>query len=567
MSKEMDELKKRLNINKLNEKDRKQLYDKFVEKGGKVVKGSKKSQKSVIIDREKQKEYLKDIEKHRKKVREKKELEKTEKQSISQRLKEESKRPGFILKLRGAFSGVINFFNGCITEKTFSMIKNVLQDCFVSLSYVGSKLLHPKVGGIAKVKRDMLKKSPFSYEFLVRLENLYDESTFNKILLPYEKNSNVKLKPYQVKDSIQKLFRKLFLYYSYEKSIIESVTDGLELNSKLNNFSKEFIEEILYKTKSSLKIMYSNNVFNKMFVLYMLSTNNFFTLSDFSGIMNALNIKIDEIGSIAEKEKKELDTSYYKKFGSKIKENIGSEEEEENEDKNNITEESEENTETENLDEEDNIPEDYAEGKRLFDNLDFSINKGNDPSNKKRFFKSDDKMLYTIVSYEYFDREFSFLLNSSRVSYSVDYVDGKKIDIRNRISQIYINLTSCRELMDEYIKVIEEIYKIENDNTIPITQKYNRMNRYQINQTKISYDLRKRLLENYSELAKLLDYSIEYSMIINSEERLSFDKIDGKRDLEGKTHIEAAKLALSYLNFLSFMLEKGMLSGPSPTIS
>jgi hypothetical protein len=175
-------------------------------------------------------------------------------------------------------------------------------------------------------------------------------------------------------------------------------------------------------------------------------------------------------------------------------------------------------------------------------------------------------MFYTIKAFDFFDKEFSILLTQNKISYSVDFLEGKKIDLRNKLSQIYINLNACRDSMEEYIKTLEQIYNIESDGKVGLNKRFSLINNHQLRQTKISLEVRNKLLENMIELAKLLDFSIEKDSIIDKDSILFFDQIDGNRVLEGKSNIEAVKIGASYVRFVAYMLEKGFLSGTSPTI-
>lgn len=571
MSSESDGLKKRLKIDRMNEKDRKKLFQQFIEKGGKVVESKHHKGDDDFLNKEKQKEYLRYIEEHRKRMEKKRQEKKKKSQKVDpqKKLKSEvEKTEGFFLRIKGAFSGVINLFNGSLTDKSYDLLRNVIQDCFINLSYVGAHLLHPKVGGIKKVRRELMKRSPLSYEFLVRMENMYIESEFNTILTPYEENRSVNIRPKKYKHIFRNIFRKIFLFYTNENRIIESVMDGLELASKTRNLSRKFIEDMLIKTKSSLKLLYSTKVFNKMFTLYCISWGESLSLTDFKRIMDSLDIDINEIGKIAEKTKAEIDALYKRSAGSKIMENLEEESNDEDFEVEEQEHEHEENPdeEQENKEEqEEELSEEFLKGKEIFNGLNFKI-PGKDSNSRKRFFKNNDKMLYTTVAFNFFDREFSFLLTSNKISYAVDYVDGKKIDLRNGIAEVYTNLNLCKDLVDEYMKIIEEIYKIENDNTIAITQKYNIMHKHQIRQTKISYDMRKRFLENLKELERLLEYSISYELILNKNDKLFFDRIDGNRYLEGKSNFKAVKICLSFVKFLIYLLESEYLSGHNPTI-
>ncbi len=562
--KDMDELKNRLKINEMNDRDRSELYKKFVEKGGKVVDEKNKS-KNLILDKDKQKDYLRKIEERRKRLDAKydaKSNEKYEKAQQNKKVKNEYqsiKTPLLILRIVGRFYGVTHLFSGLITRKTYEMIKNVLQDCFINLSYVGANLLNPKVIGPRRFKFGMMKRSPLSYEFIVRLSNLYNEDDFNTIIKFYEKETDGKVKPKDIKNKITNIFRKLFILYSNENRIIEAVTDGLEFNSKSQNLTKSFIEEILIRTKSSLKIIYSSKVFYKMFILYCLSSETLYRITNTTNILESLGLDINEIGTIAEQTKREINEYFKKSLGSKIKENIEGEGENKEDNEGNI----EENDKEE--DKENEISEDLILGKEIFDSLNFSI-PDEDSTSKKRFFKPEDKMLYTSVAFDKFDKEFSFLLTTNKISYTVDYVQGKKFDLKNGLNKVYITFNTCKDQIDEYYKIIAEIHKIEKDTSVSITKKYNLMHNNQIRQNKISNDIRKKLLDGFKTLAELLQYSLENDLIVNSKEKLRFDRIDGKRFLENKTYEEAVNYALSFSKFMAYQLESGFLAGHNPMI-
>ena len=75
----IDDVKRRLNIDEMDSDTRNQMFNKFIDGGGEVIK-ERRQRASVDFDRDKQKEFSSAMKKHRKEMDDKAKAEKQKKQ-------------------------------------------------------------------------------------------------------------------------------------------------------------------------------------------------------------------------------------------------------------------------------------------------------------------------------------------------------------------------------------------------------------------------------------------------------------------------------------------------------
>ena len=139
--------------------------------------------------------------------------------------------------------------------------------------------------------------------------------------------------------------------------------------------------------------------------------------------------------------------------------------------------------------------------------------------------------------------------------------------MRRIISDTQYRLNGILERVNEYIKVIREIRKLDNDNFMSVHERSSRSNQYSIQRSQISRTMRKESREFYEEFSKkfLLMVSDKDGRIIrNADAVLEFDKkIDGEKFTDGKKVIEAVEDAYFFCSALNFLLLDGDLGGVS----
>ncbi len=195
------------------------------------------------------------------------------------------------------------------------------------------------------------------------------------------------------------------------------------------------------------------------------------------------------------------------------------------------------------------------------------LNSYREKKDVRALFSIKDKVFLTNCLIDFFDKEFSYIFSSNKVDFNVILVNGNRLDMRRDLSDTQYRLNGILERVNEYIKVIREIRKLDNDNFMSVHERSSRSNQYSIQRSQISRTMRKESREFYEEFSKkfLLMVSDKDGRIIrNADAVLEFDKkIDGEKFTDGKKVIEAVEDAYFFCSALNFLLLDGDLGGVS----
>ena len=149
---------------------------------------------------------------------------------------------------------------------------------------------------------------------------------------------------------------------------------------------------------------------------------------------------------------------------------------------------------------------------------------------------------------------------------NIAFLDGKRSDMKRELLDSYYKLSHILENVNEYLKIIKEIKKMENDALVSLQERSSRSNQYSLQRSQLSRSMRKEAREFFEEFSKkilfiLSDYQRGGKIIVNASQVLEFDKkIDGERYADGKKTIEVIEDAYNFSSTAHFLLSEGDLS-------
>jgi hypothetical protein len=190
----------------------------------------------------------------------------------------------------------------------------------------------------------------------------------------------------------------------------------------------------------------------------------------------------------------------------------------------------------------------------------------NDIHDIRSLFPIRDRVFITLCLIEFFDREFSFIFNSNKVGLNIAFVESKRIDMKRDLLSTYYKINHIIEKVTEYLRIIKEIKKLENDSFVGFQERTTRSNQYSLQRSQVSRMMRKEAREFFEEFSKkflmvICDYQGEGKIIENPDEVLAFDKkIDGSRYADGKKVTEMIEDAYNFCCSSYFLLAEGDLS-------
>ena len=569
MTHDIYKIREKIGINYLDPEQRKKLFEEFVKHGGQVIDESKRPRGVIARKFVGTKGESAVVKEHKTTVSEKESEEKrtpsypktTISKSYERDLKYSSKQPKstqtkkkyrlsdrIILYYKGFRNGVIGLNVTALTKNFIEFIENDCTNSLIDLNMAIICFLQDKTS----IKQEIIRLSRGSnstfYEFIVRLSYLYDEKEFNTI----KKILSSRKIPDQKYLYLFKIFFKRFYILAQNTSISKLyIENALEIYKKKNRTDPEIITKMKAHLKACINLLFYD-FFPKLHILLCLIAKRYYplysqSLDDFLEMTEK-----DRIGYITKIEKKRM-TEMLKKRKKLM------------EKRREIEEMAGPSKQEESIE----PPRHVQRGFNLINELisSFESKLMYDSENSLNLLKKDDKMYKTTVLTEIFEQEYSLILTTGKIQFNIDYQEQEKIDIKEDLSNAYIKFSRAREEIENYIDIIKEIKRTEENVRLTIYQKEVMQDKLEKKRAYISRTSRAMVAGTMKKIENILskvieDYRKSKRLLQNPDEILQFDpNIDGVKRLNNKKVIEAIVEAFLFSAAFTFMLKFGELSG------
>ncbi len=545
----------KIGIDSLDQDERKKLFNKFVEAGGQVVTQKKKN--LLNFDRERQKQLLKKIEARHKNG--KNISQNTKKQHIQSAAKSTHlKRRDSIfdktsIYFKGLFNGVTTLSGKYISKRFFKFIKySVMPDLDkldISLNYV----LASKDEIIQRIINSLDEMGENYTDVFEKFLQFYSAEEFNGLLYFYNNEKYKKVPLKLIEEPFKKIFKKLYIFRNHFLYIYPAIKNALLIISRHRGWEKKVIANRLWIAKHTIDTV-STQLIKKFHILSLFYIKENVPLKS-KKIKEFLNItKEDEIGyhkleEFISKNKKEL-SEYFestkdavKKDSSKYLKKFFSD----------LTIE-----EISKLD----IEEEVIEGFKLIKeiNLD-TINEYEIKNSNLSLLKEKDKVLELYILLKEFEREYSFILTSHRISIKPIFEGNKRVDYKDKMNTLYSKLNTIYETITDYTEQTKTLLDLENDEALNPINKFNRITAVEGKRSKLSFEIRQMSKKYFGEVYEIFtkiitDYNTKKIIVENPDDTIKFNtEIEGEKKLNGSTIINAFITASRYLAGVLYRLE------------
>jgi len=535
----IDDLKNKLNIDNLDKGLRNEMYQKFVDKGGEVIKDKKKST-IIKFDREQQK-LMKEKEQNSKKAYKSKYENKKyfEKEDKNQQ-QETKKKRYFRVYIIGFFQGIFSF-SGYFTKKFSVNMHEPFSKIFEDIYQITSQIMKLETSKQWEVADILNVTNTFGFEILVRFNDLYDKDGLDNISNYFSTTRSVICK--SVLNDIKKIFKELVILYPYWESSKQVLWESQQVYQDMTT-----INPVVQKSKINKSI---DRLFSYYFSRFLTIINyNIGTKIPFEFKFLHQFVKIDpnkDMGSITNnlKEKRKQYTSNIQKEKDeqikKLKEEVERKEAEK-------------------------IPNYVKKGlsliDKIVDNIPEKIQKNADLKN----FDTNDKMLYFLIIFMEFDVQYSFIMTTSQIKYNPRLEYGTRIDIKSDLENLYIRYNEIMSNLKEYIKLMEQVVKVKDDfkgSPYALQQKMTNLDTKRI---RSFFEIKAKAVSFFKKLALILqslikDYNEEKRLLQNGDEMLHFElNRDGRNKFENVKIINTIIYIFSFVSAFHFYLTNGKLS-------
>lgn len=216
--------------------------------------------------------------------------------------------------------------------------------------------------------------------------------------------------------------------------------------------------------------------------------------------------------------------------------------------------------------EEKKIPKDVKIGFRLMDNIleDYQLNWDKIVARDRILpnLEKKDKIFWVYLFFKEFMDEYSIFFPSKSIQYKIDYVEHKKVDVKEGLNEALNSLTIILNNFDAYVDLIKKSRQYENTSWSGLED------RLKNERIIMSKDLRNHLAEELKSVLKniiyvLKDYkSGEKKIILNPDNVLSIDtSLMGKRKFNKERIIKFFTLTYYFLKGFIWRLENTDFSG------
>lgn len=568
---DIDKTRDRLKLDDIEEDDRRDLFNKFVDAGGEVVYDSRKKINSMTTN------INANTNSHIKKnnsintnsqsrfehsdIKPKKESHPTNKQTNYEAIEKiktnEVFKPAnknkplffnFKLWLSAFSSGVITFFGGKVNPKFLNFIdKNVISS-LLEMDTLMFNALNPM--GIndadSKNKREKII-SRFAteledVELLERIKDQYDEKVYKNLLRPYKELDSPVVAVNYVNE-LKGMFRPLYVLHLYSSKIKLVGEKAMSSYAIVDNMSRGIVNSRISAFKRAVELIYSKYYPKLLILLQYASKEKLETLEEFNKFLEITDVDI--LGYYTK-----LKLVNQKLHESKIeaaKENIGKKDEEEK------------------LNKIESIGVKLIEKCVSFKKEDNNIEYETDP-----FYtiEENDKIYRIKVLIDFLDREYSILFVSNKVKYNLVYDNLVRTDYKSDFNNIFLSLSDINSRFNEYSEICKNILKVEEDEAMRFEQRVSMLSERNGQRAYISKNLKSTVMSIINSFKKkldklLLDKEEREKIIANPNDILTLfaDIGNHKKRVQGYNVLKALTEAYYFISGFNYLITEGELSG------
>lgn len=560
----IEKTKDNLKVNQLDDSVRKQLFDKFVESGGKVVtdkqqrKGPLQSRVKNQVPQQRTARKPSDVRKPtiqreavpKKSMTQPVQPEKDEESGLNRFLKK------LMLRLKLKSSGITDFSGYCFNPRFFNKLNKSFKPDMMELQILFLELFkkNPGTGKRIIMRLDAIK--PSYYELLEMTGNIFDKMIYDQIVDHHFNFPDVPQKVSELKGQIVTLYKKIYVLFQYESTIYDAFNHAMDLYYAIEGKNADPL------------VMNKRKVYNSLFTIFhKLLPKLHLLMSHYSGrVLDLYDPRIEAVLGLTDQDKPgkrlimqlEDDLSLLSNEGDDKQKNASSQ----------VT--------------------DQVKAKALKQGLEL-LTKVNVRSLRREYdhdrvfdnIGDDDPVFLSFMYFTEFDREYSFILTTNKIKYYQDYTSRSRTDNKSRLIDLYDLMRKSFDLFKEYAEE-QALYDkskkekpINNTQYIEFTKRLESQEKKKNAAGKAAIASVSTFMETLTDELRIIidDMDSEQKLITNPQDVIEFDvNIEGEKKLNGKKVYEAVGLVyafgLAYVERMSQQFEKSAVpdnaSGETP---
>ncbi|TAL30638.1 MAG: hypothetical protein EPN93_19380 [Spirochaetes bacterium] len=546
----IDKTRKNIGATGIDDKEKKDLFNRFVDAGGKVINESAK--KSMVdFDREKQKQYKAKVETHRERVQSPAPVVRKPKATPASRNASAIAGPGFFqgiwfrlkIRLKLFFLGVTDFYGMTIKPGFLERVNSDYKASLIEIQLLYLDIIKRNPGIGRAVTDDLDSFNPIYLELIEMAAGVFDRTLMNQIVESHVSFPDVAQPVSEFRTSFMALFKKLYVLHSYRDFIIYAFEKAINTQAKLEKKKAGEYSTKKKKINNSVALVYYR-LFNALYWLMCHYAGTVIPLAD-PGMERFLGIAEED--KPGKRKKHILAQAAAAKKEQEEDENTGEAKEAA-------------------------ISEETKIGLKMMSRLDLKDLQAKFEVEKHfKVIHGTDKVLIIFLLFREFDEEYSFILTTNKIKYNVVFSPEGKIDFRVQLSDLYKDLRTCMSLFKDYAEIMETYERTRterpasNAQYIDYSKRIEELEKKRNNSGKNLRGSVSSFMEKCSiEFVRLMeDMNGPQKIIDNPQDELVFEQaIEGAKKVNGQKVYEAIKVAFCYIQAFQYRLgPEGDLSG------
>ena len=545
----IDDTKKNIGVARLNENERKKLFEDLIGAGGKVINDPQTNTRPVrrgTIDREKQKEYKRRIDEQRRNMKP---------ASVKKDIKKSAPQPNpYDTPAIGFFSNLklnlrLRFLKICQPDY-FSFHHKFIENLYGAYrtSLLEAKLQYydifkKNIAENKKIIAQLDSQNPIFFRLIETMGEIND--------IP-ETNLNIaEMNIAELQQPLMETFKILSLLYSYENTLLNAYFKAISLcrNRDTQRYPNPQAQKKMIK-KSLYTIF--DKFYPRLHWLMCYYYKCYIRLGDIKAIEELLGTSIN-IGPFEKTISTPAPVVERITEIRKIEKHPETAEETEQHQKQPLS----------------TIPDEVRKGLKIMDEYNYDdLRKEFDPKGNFESIKNNDKAFATFLIFNEFVKEFSFILNTNKIKFVSTM---GQINHQSNLKDLYYEINKPEDFLKKYSASSITYNQAKREKPLNSSQYISYTKRLQEIATKCDIDGRnvriqiREYMEKLADEMKILldDMDDEQTIIQNPQEILKMDiAIEGKRKLNGKKVFEAISLCYYFASAFVYRLNsKGDLSG------
>jgi hypothetical protein len=457
----------------------------------------------------------------------------------------------------------------CILNGIFPIFKIRVKNRF--LNYIGDNIRHSlrvnkqilasilyQDKELSQEIKETFRRSGFYnyYELIYRFDNLLDDDLFDEVL------GLKKLGKAQIKDAhlvLTKLYKKLFSIKQYVSFLKDALNRAMGIESRMRNLRPDIVTGNLRTI-----IKHIDSIFVYLYKKLGLLVDFFYLNRVKSGWQHSFLqfigfITEDHVGYLTKMwdERDEYERKR-KQLAEVIQGKVDS-----------ATKVKEQNTKN-NIDLSEGLTDAIRDGLNfMYDHIDFFrvLEKGrSNPSDDFSYFHLRDKVFVINTLVDFFDKEYSFLFLSNRVTYNVFFDGtGRKVDVRNSLRDLYYKINLIYQRVREYLAAVRQLknmLNVERPTQVELSVEYKNIMHQKTNMMRTIHQTTTKI---FSQFEKIMFYILsdargQKMVLQNPDDEVKIgSKVADINIFKGLRFIDVFQSSYNYTAALNYLLNEGEL--------